>query len=260
MRWWDGTAWTSQTQPAAGMLPPPQPQVFQQAPAYGVTTSAAGSARALYGRPDPARDLAEATRAGRLAARAVAVGAVAYVVDFIGVSVTIGSLVRQVRNWYDGPRLPDGRTPALTLHGGASYSTVTNLFAVVMLVVGVLFLVWFHKAATMAARLGLPARRSPGWAVGGFLVPIVSFWFPYRSARDLFPPGHVGGALVIRWWSLYLALLLFDLGIYVAAWFSEGAAVVVAVIASGVAIAAALSVRALVREVTRCHAELSARQ
>ena len=260
MRWWDGQAWTEHTQPAAGMLPPPQPQVFHEPPAYVGGSAAYGQPAPLYGRLDPAKDLADATRAARLAVQAVAFGAVAYVVDFIGISVTVGSLVRQVRAWYDGPRLPDGRPPALTLHGASSYSAVTNLFAVVMLVVGVLFLIWFHKAATMAARLGLPARRSPGWAVGGFFVPIVNFWFPYRSARDLFPPGHAGGTLVVRWWSFYLAIIVLDLAIYVAAWFSEGAAVAVAIIASLAAIAAAVSLQAMVREVTRCHTELAVRR
>jgi hypothetical protein len=263
MRWWDGQSWTEHTQPAAGMLPPPQPQVSHQPPAYGEVAPATPRygqpGPAVSRRPDPIKDLADATKAARLAVQAVVVGGVAYVVDFIGISLTVSSLVRQVRDWYDGPRLPDGRPPALTLHGATSYSTVTNLFAVVMLVVGVLFLVWFHKAATMAARLGLPARRSPGWAVGGFFVPIVSLWFPYRSARDLFPPGHAGGSLVVRWWSLYLVMIVLDLGIYVAAWWSEGAAVVVAIIASAAALAGAVSLCLLVREVTKCHTELATR-
>jgi hypothetical protein len=257
MRWWDGQAWTEHTQPAAGMLPPPPPQVFHQPPAY--VGASAASVRPVYGRPDPVKDLADATRAARVAVQAIAIGAVAYVVDFIGISVTVRSLVRQVRDWYDGPRLADGRPPTLTLHGATSYSAITNLFVVVMLVVGVLFLVWFHKAATVAARLGLPARRSPGWAVGGFFVPIASFWFPYRSARDLFPPGHPGGALVVRWWSLYLAMIVLDLGIYGAAWFSQAAAVTVAIIASLAAVGSAYCLRAMVREVTRCHTELSTR-
>lgn len=76
------------------------------------------------------------------------------------------------------------------------------------LVVGVIFLIWFHRAATVAAGLRRPARRSPGWAVGGWFIPIGNFFLPYQSARDFFRPGDPGRATVKRWWIVYLVAAL----------------------------------------------------
>lgn len=67
------------------------------------------------------------------------------------------------------------------------------------------WMIWMHRSATNAAALGLPARRSPGLATAGFLIPVVNFWWPYAAVRDLFPPGHPGRRLAGPWWAAYLA-------------------------------------------------------
>jgi hypothetical protein len=247
MRWWDGVQWTEHTQPAAGILPPPQPQ-----PLVPV--------QPLWPASDPARDLAEATRAAATAARFLLVGAAAYVLQFVAGAFTLSSVERTVRNWIHGPRLADGSLPPLTFSGNSTYSALSDLGSVALLIVGILFLIWFHRAATMAAKLGLPARRSPGWAVGGFFVPIVNFWFPYRSAVDLFPPGHPGRSMVGRWWALWIITSFGGFPIAAAAWFSQGAAVVVALVVSAVAVGAAMTLRWVIADVTRCHTEIIARQ
>ena len=72
-----------------------------------------------------------------------------------------------------------------------------------LLVVGVLFLVWFHRSSVNARALGLPARREPGLAVAGFVIPIVNLWWPYQSTRDLFPPEHPRGR-VLQWFLLWM--------------------------------------------------------
>ena len=76
------------------------------------------------------------------------------------------------------------------------------------LVVGILFLIWFHRAAGLAARLRRPARRSPSWAVVGWLIPVVNFVFPFRSALDMFRPADHRRAVVRPWWAAYLVALL----------------------------------------------------
>jgi hypothetical protein len=76
------------------------------------------------------------------------------------------------------------------------------------LVVGIVFLIWFHRAATAAARLRRPARHTPGWSVVGWLIPVVNFLFPYQSANDLFRPGEAGRATVGPWWTAYLVAQL----------------------------------------------------
>lgn len=54
----------------------------------------------------------------------------------------------------------------------------------------IILLVWIYRAAVTAGRLGIPARRSPGWAVGAWFVPVINLWWPCQSLRDLLPHGH----------------------------------------------------------------------
>jgi hypothetical protein len=259
LRWWDGDRWTDHTQPAAGVLPVPQPQPFVQQQSF-VQPQPFGQPPPMWPAADPGRDLAEADKAGRAASRFLVAGAGAYVLQFIAGSLALGSTMHDIRTWIHEPRLADGSLPPLKIQGGATYNAISDLGAVVLLIVGILFLIWFNKAALMAVKLGLPARRSPGWAVGGFFVPIVNFWFPYRSALDLFPPGHPARSAVGRWWALWLTVQLGGIALGAVAWFSEGAAVGVGVVLSAAAIGAAVSLRSLIGAVTRCHAELIARQ
>ena len=41
------------------------------------------------------------------------------------------------------------------------------------------FLVWLYRASGNAHASGCPQRRSAGWAVGGWFVPVIFLWFPY---------------------------------------------------------------------------------
>jgi hypothetical protein len=136
---------------------------------------------------------------------------------------------------------------------------VSQLSGLVMLVVEVIFLVWFYNAAAVASRAGLPARRSPAWAVVGWLIPIVSFWFPYQSAVDFFPPGHPSRKMAGRWWALYLSMSLSLIVVLAASLAGTAVGEAVAVLAGALSLAAALAARALITEVGRVHAGLLGR-
>ncbi len=72
-------------------------------------------------------------------------------------------------------------------------------------------LIWQYRAAKTAQLLQLPAKLSPGLGVGGWLIPVVNFWFPYQAIRDCLPPGHPGRKVVVTLWSFYIAMLVAQL-------------------------------------------------
>ena len=72
----------------------------------------------------------------------------------------------------------------------------------------VLLAVWFYRAAAAAAALGLPARRTPGWAVAGWFIPVVNLWWPLQSSRDLLPAGHpMRGRMTLLWFTALVSAI-----------------------------------------------------
>lgn len=51
-----------------------------------------------------------------------------------------------------------------------------------LLVAGVMWLVWQHRAASAA---GAALRRSPGWHVGSWFIPLASLWMVPQNLADL---------------------------------------------------------------------------
>jgi hypothetical protein len=60
--------------------------------------------------------------------------------------------------------------------------------------------VWASRVASVARRLGYPARHSPGWAAAGWFVPVVNLWFPYQSIVDCVAPASAERRRVLAWW------------------------------------------------------------
>jgi uncharacterized protein DUF4328 len=69
----------------------------------------------------------------------------------------------------------------------------------------IILLIWQFRAAKAARALAYPARRSPGWGVGFWFIPVVNLWLPYQAIRDCLPPGHGGRPAVLHMWLLLLA-------------------------------------------------------
>lgn len=79
---------------------------------------------------------------------------------------------------------------------------VTILSATVLLVTGVVWVLWQYRAAKHV--LG-QTRRSPGWHVGSWLVPIICIWFPYQNISDLWRAvGRSRPSWQILWWLCWL--------------------------------------------------------
>lgn len=81
------------------------------------------------------------------------------------------------------------------------------------------FITWFYRGYDNLHRVRetpLPSQAS-GWAIGGWFVPIMNFWYPYRLMKELWhlTQRHALGVpvspdygLVKGWWTLRLASLI----------------------------------------------------
>jgi hypothetical protein len=69
---------------------------------------------------------------------------------------------------------------------------------------------WLFRARKNAELLSPRAEyvRSPGWAWGGWICPIVSLWFPFQVVRDTHRAvaPYFSGTLFGWWWALYLLM------------------------------------------------------
>jgi len=90
---------------------------------------------------------------------------------------------------------------------------LVTVFEVLALLAGwVLGSMWLHRARKNAEALapGAHHARSAGWAWGGWVCPIVSFWFPFQVVRDVHravSPTSTS-SLTGWWWALYLVMTL----------------------------------------------------
>ncbi|AHH97652.1 hypothetical protein GCM10010174_02430 [Kutzneria viridogrisea] len=79
---------------------------------------------------------------------------------------------------------------------------------------GVAFLVWLWRARINAELMGGAAahRRSRGWVVGAWIMPVANLWYPYQVVSDIWqasaPQRPAPVTLVNAWWALFVAGML----------------------------------------------------
>lgn len=217
VRWWDGTAWSAHTAPV--LMP-----------------------------ADPRIDLSNEQRAARRASIAVLFIPVVNVLDVLLLVVVLGDFVDRVHRWDAIGRY--GAPP------NAVYSPLFNLGGLALIAVQIFVMIWLHRAATLARRAGLPSQRDPVWAVLGFLIPIVNFWFPYQVAVGCFPPGDPRRKVAGYWWTWYLIGTFALVPVAVAAFFSRPVAVCFGVVAVGAAAMTTLWARRLIAAIGAAHEKL----
>lgn len=67
---------------------------------------------------------------------------------------------------------------------------------------GVVFVVWMfrarHNSEVLYGKAG--HRRGSVWAFWGWIVPVVSWWFPYQVLQDVYRPSTRLSGIEVRWW------------------------------------------------------------
>ena len=83
------------------------------------------------------------------------------------------------------------------------------LKVIALLCAGVVFVVWLWRARTnVEATAGVQTQRlGKGWAIGCWICPIVSFWYPYQYLADVWrasaPDRQRGTGLLVAWWLIF---------------------------------------------------------
>lgn len=226
LRWWDGQTWTGFTAP---MAPP-----------------------GGFYRADPHDDLARVQRMSGRASLGVVLAAVLGVLNLAYFATVYANAYRTYFDQVDA--FDNGtRTTLPTQPAGSGWT-----FLITLAVIGaqLLLQIWLLRAAQLARNAGLPAKRSPGWAIGGYFVPVVNFWFPYQVARDTLPAGDPRRRIVSLWWTWYLVSTLGSIGVAVVAIISETAGIVTALADAAAYLLAAVYGRRMIAAVTGSHEQL----
>ncbi|HEY9388310.1 MAG TPA: DUF4328 domain-containing protein [Mycobacteriales bacterium] len=103
-----------------------------------------------------------------------------------------------------------------------SVLAVTALFGLLFTATSIVFLIWFYRVRRNAGAYNtVPQQHSQGWAIGGWICPVVNLWFPYQMTADVLrasarpvpnqPPGLVSLGLVRGWWATYLLINVISL-------------------------------------------------
>lgn len=77
-----------------------------------------------------------------------------------------------------------------------------------LLFCGIAFVAWFRRAFGNAHALGLRSNYGPGWAIGGWFLPIVNLFRPVQLASEMW--GQAGrervgsAAILVPWWCCYV--------------------------------------------------------
>jgi hypothetical protein len=86
------------------------------------------------------------------------------------------------------------------------------------LAIAVVFIIWFWRAAKNNQALDRHPRLGPGWAIGGWFIPLANLVIPVLIAQDLWKGsesarprgdrawrGEPASPLVWSWWGLWIA-------------------------------------------------------
>lgn len=95
-----------------------------------------------------------------------------------------------------------------------SLDTIDGLFGAQLLLfvaLAVMFIVWAWCGVKNLEAMGQQPRRSSGWAVGGWFIPVANWWIPYQTIHDIwaqlperYRPAKSLGRVWLGAWVLWL--------------------------------------------------------
>lgn len=77
----------------------------------------------------------------------------------------------------------------------------------------ILLMVWFYRATKNARAIASGIETTPGWAVGYFFIPVLSWFRPYQTMSEIWRSAHsplswktLDDPIILRvWWGVWLA-------------------------------------------------------
>jgi hypothetical protein len=127
-------------------------------------------------------------------------------------------------------------------------------FGYVLTAATVVIVIWAYRAAVVGRALGIGARREPAMLVIGWIIPVISLWWPYQSLEDTVPVRGEVQPTLRWWWAAYISQGVLVLALYgIAAVTSWRLAALGLVPLGAIAIGSAVSGRRVARDVLAIH-------
>ena len=135
--------------------------------------------------------------------------------------VSVGGALVEISQMALTPRTPPGgSTPAAGISAGDVLAVLISMFlSGVALLTAVFFLFWIYRAHKNLKALGaVDLRYSPGWAVGGFFIPLLNLIRPYQVVTEIWKASAFHGrrsgraslsyepppVFIVAWWGTWL--------------------------------------------------------
>ncbi|MDT9688772.1 DUF4328 domain-containing protein [Streptomyces sp. P9(2023)] len=104
--------------------------------------------------------------------------------------------------------------------GALDLNVVYSVAFTLYVATAIVFIIWFHRLrANAAVWAGDLQSRGPGWAIGGWFIPIANLWIPRGIAADIWrasrwEPYAADGkrelTLLNSWWTLWVLDVVVD--------------------------------------------------
>jgi ABC-type thiamin/hydroxymethylpyrimidine transport system permease subunit len=124
---------------------------------------------------------------------------------FAGVGIAFRAIERSLLSRAAQNRFSVSRAEAVA--SDHRVDTFAYVAIAALVVTGIVFIVWFHRAYRKTRELGGEMRYSNGWAIGAWFIPIGWLWIPKKLANDIWwgtAPEERSwaerSALLTSWW------------------------------------------------------------